>query len=122
MAASSILVVDDDRDTCAGMSDVIADLGYQVDVAYDGLAALERCRRQAYALALLDYKMPGMNGVELYRRLKQLRLETVGVLVTAFAASDTIYDAIEAGMRQVLPKPVDFGRLLPIIEEVAGTA
>jgi two-component system, NtrC family, response regulator HydG len=122
MAASSILVVDDDPDTCACMSDVITDLGYQVDVAYDGPAALDLLKRQSYRLALLDYKMPGMNGVELYRHLKQERAETVGILVTAFAVSDTINDAIEAGIRQVIPKPVDFGHLIPIIQEVAGKA
>lgn len=56
MAAASVLVVDDDRDICACMSDVIVDLGYQVDVAYHGLAALEFLKRQSYGLALLDYK------------------------------------------------------------------
>lgn len=122
MAASSILVVDDDQDTCACMSDIIADLGYQVDVAHHGLAALELFKRQSYGLALLDYKMPGMNGVELYRHLKQERAETVGILVTAFAARDTINEATEAGIRQVIPKPVDFGHLIPIIKEVAGKA
>ena len=120
MAASSILVVDDDRDTCASMSDIIADLGYQVDVAHDGPAALELFKRQSYRLALLDFNMPGMTGVDVYRRLKQEGAETVGILVTAFAASETIKDALEAGIRQVMPKPVDFGRLVPIIKEVAG--
>jgi two-component system response regulator HydG len=122
MAAASILVVDDDQDSCASMSDVIADLGYQVDVAYDGVAALELVKRQTYGLALLDYKMPGMNGVELYRHLKQKGAKTVGILVTAFAAGDMIDDALGAGIRKVIPKPVDFGNLIPIINEVAGNA
>ena len=92
-----------------------------MDVAYDGPAALELSKRHGYGLALLDYKMPGMDGVELYGHLKRVRAETVGVLVTAFAADATLRAAAEAGIRQVLPKPVDFGRLIPLIEEVAGT-
>ena len=60
MAASAILLVDDDQDTCASLSDIISDLGYQVDVAYDGPAALKLSQRQPYGLALLDYKLPGM--------------------------------------------------------------
>jgi CheY-like chemotaxis protein len=120
MAASSILLVDDDQDSCASMSDVISDLGYLVDVAYDGPTALELSRRNPYPLALLDYKMPGMNGVELYGHLKQQRADTVGVLVTAFAGHGTTEAALGAGMRHVLPKPVDFDRLIPIIEEVVG--
>jgi two-component system, NtrC family, response regulator HydG len=121
MAASAILLVDDDQDTCASLSDIISDLGYRVDVAYDGLAALELSRRHPYGLAVLDYKMPGMDGVELYRHIKRLRADTVGVLVTAFAADDTTHSAAGAGIRRVLPKPVDFGHLIPLIEEVAGT-
>ncbi len=45
----------------------------------------------------------------------------MGVLVTAFAADATVEAASRAGIRRVLPKPVDFGRLIPLIEEVAGT-
>jgi CheY-like chemotaxis protein len=122
MVASAILVVDDDQDTCASLSDIIiTDLGYRVDVAYDGPAALDLSRRQPYGLAVLDYKMPGMDGVELYGHLKRVRADTVGVLVTAYAADATLQAASEAGIRRVLPKPVDFGRLISLIEEVAGT-
>jgi hypothetical protein len=46
----------------------------------------------------------------------------VGALVTAYAAEDTIQAAHQSGIRQVLRKPVDFGRPIPLIEEVAGTA
>jgi CheY-like chemotaxis protein len=92
-----------------------------VDVAYDGPGALELSRRHPYGLALLDFKLPGMDGVELYGHLKQVRADTVGVLVTGFAAHDTVRAAIGAGIRRVLPKPVDFGHLLPLIQDVAGT-
>jgi DNA-binding response OmpR family regulator len=122
MAASAILLVDDEPDCCASLSDILSDLGYQVDVAYDGPAALELSRRRPYGLAVLDYKMPGMDGVELYVHLKEVQADTVGLLVTAFGADATVRAAAEAGFRRVLPKPVDFGRLLPLIEEVAGTA
>ncbi len=121
MVATSILVVDDDRETCISMSDILTDLGYKVDTATDGFAALELSGRSLYRLALLDYKMPGMDGVELYRYLKQAQAETVGVLVTGFAADTTVQEAIRAGFRHVLPKPVDFGQLIPLVEEVAGT-
>ena len=63
MAATNILVVDDDQDTCASLSDILLDLGYTVDTANDGLAALELSQRNLYRLALLDYKMPGMDGL-----------------------------------------------------------
>ena len=102
------------------MADILSDLGYAVDSAYDGPAALELTRQTPYGLALLDYKLPGMNGVEVYRHMKRLRAATVGVLVTAFAEERTFAEAIGEGIRQVLPKPVDFGYLIPLIEEVVG--
>ena len=96
MAASAILVVDDDRDTCGSLSGIIADLGYRVDVAYDSPAALELSNHHAYGLVLLDYKLPGTDGVELYRHIKRGRADTVGVLVTACAAHDTVQAADRA--------------------------
>jgi len=92
-----------------------------VDVAYDGPAARILSRRHPYGLALLDYKMQGMDGVELCGHLKRVHADTVGVLVTAFAAAATVHAASRAGIRQVLSKRVEFGRLIPLIEEVAGT-
>jgi CheY-like chemotaxis protein len=120
MAASPILVVDDDRDACASLSDVLADFGYRVDVAHGGVAALELVPAGGYGLALLDYKMPDMNGVELYRRICQTSSGVVGILVTAYAGGDTEEDALAAGVRKVIPKPVDLGRLLPLVEEAVG--
>ena len=122
MAAAHILCVDDDPDTCASMSDILTDLGYGVSVAHDGHAALHLVQERTYGLALLDYRMPDMDGLELYRRIRRLRPSVVGVCVTAFAAGDVMAEAKEVGVRAILPKPVDFGRLLPLVEEVVGGA
>ena len=121
MAASALLRVDDDHDPCAILSDILLDLGYRVDGAYDGPPPLERSRRHPYGLALLDYKMPGMDDLELYGHRKQVRADTLGVLVTGFAADATIQEANQAGIRPILPKPMDFGHLIPFIEKVVGT-
>jgi DNA-binding response OmpR family regulator len=119
-AKTSILVVDDDVDTCRNLSDILTDLGYRVDTAHDGLAALELVRRNAYDVALLDYKMPGMDGLTLYREIKRLRAGTVAIVVTAYAGGTTAEEALGAGAWQVLAKPVDFPRLLGLVGEVAG--
>jgi len=74
-----------------------------------------------YGLALLDDKRPGRDDLELDGHRKQVRADTVGVLVTAFAANATIQEANQAGIRPILPKPVDFGHRIPLIEKVAGT-
>jgi CheY-like chemotaxis protein len=120
MAAISILVVDDDRDTCASLSDILSDLGYTVDTANDGLSALQLVERNLYRLALLDYKMPGMDGLELCRRLRAVWPAVEVALVTGWATATTIAAAVEAGVSRVVPKPVDFGVLIPLVEEVVG--
>jgi DNA-binding NtrC family response regulator len=112
-----ILVVDDEVDTCRNLSDILTDLGYQVDMAYDGLSALELVRRHAYDVALLDMKMPGMDGLELFHHIRKLNSGTVGIIVTAYAGTDTTERALAAGAWQVLAKPVDFPRLLALVEE-----
>jgi CheY-like chemotaxis protein len=114
---ASILVVDDEEDTCRNLSDILTDLGYQVDVAHDGPSALELVRRKPYDLALLDLKMPGMDGLTLYREIKKLRADTVALVVTAYASSAIAEAALTAGAWQVLPKPVDLPRLMGLVDE-----
>jgi two-component system, NtrC family, response regulator HydG len=113
--ASSILVVDDEEDTCHNLSDILTDLGYHVDIAHDGPSALELVRKRPYDVALLDYKMPGMDGLTLYREIKKLRAGTVAIVVTAYAGGNTAEEALAAGAWQVVPKPVDFRRLLGLV-------
>jgi CheY-like chemotaxis protein len=118
--AASILVVDDDVDTCHNLADILSDMGHQVEVAHSGPAALEMVRRKPYDIALLDLKMPGMDGLTLYRELRRLRADTVAIVVTAYAGGDSAAEALAAGAWQVLAKPVDFRRLLPLVDEAAS--
>src|SRR5271157_5148783 len=119
-ALPAILVVDDEVDTCQNLQDILTDLGYRVDTAYDGPAALELVRRSAYDVALLDYRMPGMDGLTLYREIKKLRAGTVAIVVTAYAGGRTTEEAQHAGAWQVLPKPVELRKLLGLVEQAVG--
>jgi CheY-like chemotaxis protein len=119
-AHPAILVVDDDVDTCRNLADILTDLGYQVDTAHDGPSALELVQQRHYDVALLDYKMPGMDGLTLYREIKKLRAGTVAIVVTAYAGSSTAEEALQAGAWQVLSKPVDFPKLLGLVNEALG--
>lgn len=116
----SILIVDDEVDTCRNLSDILTDLGYRVDVAHDGTSGLEMVRQKMYDVALLDLKMPGMDGLTLYRRIKELRAGTVAIIVTAYASSETATEALDAGAWQVLSKPVDIPHLMQQVDEAAG--
>jgi len=112
---ASVLVVDDEIDTCRNMEDILTEMGYRVAIASDGPAALELIRKTHFDIALLDLKMPGMDGLTLYRAIKKLRAGTVAVIVTGYAGNDVTAAALLEGAVGVLPKPVDFGHLMGVI-------
>lgn len=112
----SILVVDDEVDICNNMEDIFTDLGYRVGTATSGPDALALLRREPYDVALLDLKMPGMDGLTLYREIKKLRSGTAAFLVTAFASTAAHDAATAIGILQILPKPVEFSKLLGLVD------
>ena len=112
-----IRIVDDDEDTRAVLADILSDLGYSVDTASNGHSALERARERPYRLALLDYRMPDLTGVDLFRRLRELCGGMEGVLISAFLTPEATAEAFSAGIRHVLHKPLDVPRLVPLVEE-----
>ena len=117
-----VLIVDDEADTCANLSDIFSDLGFYVDTAHDGQSALKLVETQPfYDIVLLDLRMPGMDGLELYRRIKQTSAGTVALIVTAYASSGTAKSAIAAGARRVLSKPVDIALLLNLVQKSLET-
>jgi CheY-like chemotaxis protein len=112
-----VLVVDDEIDICNNMADILGDLGMSVDTAQRGEAALEMIARRPYDIVLLDLKMPGMDGLELSRRIRQLRPGTVAIIVSAYANRLTHDEARGVGAWRVLPKPIELPRLLAIVDE-----
>jgi DNA-binding response OmpR family regulator len=115
-----ILFVDDDPDACNIVATLLRAWHYDVDTARDGETALKLVDDKDYALALIDYRLPGINGVELFRRMRHRRPNVVGIFLTGFTTIDVVYPAIESGILRVLTKPVDFAELRPIIEEYVG--
>lgn len=115
MNDNRLLIVDDDEDTCSNLSDILTDCGYSVDVAYRGQAGLDLLKQHPYRLALLDYKLPCMTGVELFSRMRQLHRGIEGLLVTAFCTVKTTKEALDGGLQQVVDKPVDIPRLVSLI-------
>src|SRR5262245_31594216 len=118
-----ILIVDDNPDACEMAAKMINRSGdYQAEIAHDVFTALEMVRNHPYALAIIDYRMPGMNGVELFRKMREIRPDIKGIFLTGFTTIDVVFPAIDAGILRVLAKPIDFDELMPVIEQYSGTA
>lgn len=120
MERPAILVVDDEEDICANMEDILSEFGYEVVTANNGEDAIESARARFFDLALLDLKMPGMDGLTLFHELQRISPDTDTLLVTAYATDETARKALEAGVLQVVPKPVDISELLQCIGDVVS--
>jgi DNA-binding NtrC family response regulator len=115
-----ILVVDDDPDAGTMMAKLFSAFGYEAHVAQNGPAALALIQERQFGIAIIDYRMPGMNGVELFRRMRDMRPDLAAIFLTGYTTIDVVYPAIEAGILRVLSKPADFQELIPIINEHLG--
>jgi DNA-binding response OmpR family regulator len=122
MSTPRILIVDDDTSLCLVVEKLLADEGYQVHTATDTAVAMELIAHNHYDLLVLDYLMPGMNGVEIFRHARELQPEVAGVFLTAHTTIDTVFPAIDAGVERVLAKPVDARELLPVVRQLVGEA
>jgi CheY-like chemotaxis protein len=119
--ARSILVVDDDADTRSNLADLFIEFGYRIATAEAGHIAVKQAGRQRYDVALLDLRMPGMDGLTLCRCLKQMQPALVAMIVTAYSAG-LEEEARAAGAQRVLSKPIDFPGLLTLVENALTQA
>jgi CheY-like chemotaxis protein len=113
----NILVVDDDNNTRNYVAKILSMKEWQVDTAGDGPNALQLVRGKKYDAVVLDFRMPGMDGAELCRRIRKLQPNVHGVFLTGFANINTVFPAIQAGGERVLAKPVNPKELIQVLEE-----
>jgi DNA-binding response OmpR family regulator len=109
------LVVDDNRALAEDLGEILSAEGYEVHVFDDPLRVLAECDDLAFDVALLDVRMPRMDGVSLHRRLMEQHPHALFVLMTAYTEDDRIAQALSAGVRTVLSKPVVLPELLRVI-------
>lgn len=116
-----ILCVDDEADALANLRELLELLGYRVDVASCGRDALKLASIHAYDIALIDFRMPEMNGLVLASELKSISPYMITLLVTAYINAEQ-ENEVGAGrqVRGVINKPLDINRLAKILGEVEG--
>jgi two-component system response regulator PilR (NtrC family) len=110
-AQARVLVVDDERSMRELLSIVLRREGYDVTLAENGRAALDRIESGRYDLLISDIKMPDMSGVDVLRAAKRIDTDIVGIMITAFASADTAIEAMRLGAHDYLSKPFDVDEL-----------
>ena len=120
VAGVKVLVADDNRDAADSLQRILSLYGYQVEVAYDGTAAIRLDGDFHPMVAVLDIGMPGANGFEVARSIRESRGEGVTLIaLTGWGQEGDRRRAMEAGFDYHLTKPVDPGALNDLLVEVA---
>jgi DNA-binding NtrC family response regulator len=115
MNRNRVLVVDDDSSLRQVMKMQLEEAGYEVDVAADGAKALATIEEQQPKLVITDLRMPGMDGMELLRRVREGHLETTVIIITAFASIESAVAALKVGAYDYVTKPIDYDALVTVV-------
>jgi DNA-binding response OmpR family regulator len=113
----TILVVDDDKSILRTFTRILQKSGYEIDVAETGKEAIEKADNHHYDLALVDIRLPDMDGTELLAKLKVQLQNTVKIMITGFPSLETGVKALDEGADAYLVKPVKPQELLALLEE-----
>jgi DNA-binding NtrC family response regulator len=105
--ATRIMVVDDEEAICEAFKGWFVKDGHQVETALSGAEALKRVQDAPSEIYLVDIKMPGMDGIELLSRLKELQPDAVVIMMTAHGSIETAVEAMKRGAMDYLCKPFD---------------
>ncbi len=112
-----ILVVDDERSIREMLAIVLRREGYEVLLAENGRSAIDTLEREPVDLLISDIKMPDLSGVEVLRAAKQIDRDILGIMITAFASTDTAVEAMRLGACDYLSKPFDIDLLKMKVRE-----
>ncbi|MBI5203305.1 MAG: response regulator [Nitrospirae bacterium] len=113
-----ILIVDDDAELRANLSEILRGAGYYTDEAASGKEAIEKITSKDFDIALLDLMMPKMSGIETLTELKKITPKTKVIMITAFATVENAVDAIKRGASDYISKPFRIEELLTTIRRV----
>jgi DNA-binding response OmpR family regulator len=112
-----ILVVDDDETIRTTMKVILQDEGYEVDLAATGKEAIQRTQEKNYNIALLDIRLPDMEGIELLKLLKDGVPRTRKIMVTGYPSMQNAISALNKNADAYLLKPVDVEKLLATVKQ-----
>src|SRR5215208_4462218 len=109
--AAKILIADDEQAITTGLSAILADEGYHVDIVGDGQKALERLSADGYGIVLADLRMPKIDGMTLLKELKAKQLPTEFIMITGQGSVDVAIESMRQGAADFIEKPLNSERL-----------
>jgi len=114
-----VLVVDDERKVCQFLLEMFTRVGFDVHTVNNGASALDLAKKDNYAVAMVDLKMPGLTGIETIQGLKEIAPDLEVIIYTGFPSLDTSIDAIHHQVFDYITKPADRDTLVRAVEHAA---
>ena len=114
-----VLLVDDDETFRRVFGGALAEDGFVVDMVADGIEALERMNRRTFDLALVDLRMPRMDGLSLLQELERRHPATVPVVLTGFGSVSSAVEAVKSGAFDVIPKSAPTEQVFAVLRRAA---
>ena len=111
-----ILIIDDERSIRNSLKEILADEGYDVDVAENGAQGCAMVEKEKYSVIFCDIKMPEMDGMEVLDRLTQMGIDAAVIMISGHGDIDTAVDCIKRGAFDFIQKPLDLNRILITIK------
>jgi len=108
----NILIVDDEKDLCWGVQRALENEGYKAEYVLNGEDALEKVKKKNYHLVILDYKLPGIDGLETLQKIKETSRSTGVIFITAHGDQDLALKSIELGADEYIHKPFNIKNML----------
>ena len=111
-----ILIIDDERSIRNSLKEILADEGYDVDVAENGAQGCAMVEKEKYSVIFCDIKMPEMDGMEVLDRFAQMGIDAAVVMISGHGDIDTAVECIKKGAFDFIQKPLDLNRILITIK------
>ena len=119
MQKLSILVIEDGKSQREMLRDFLKDEGYEVLEAENGEKALKKIKENYLDLLLLDYRMPGIDGMKVLEKVKRINPEIDVIMMTAYGTIETAVNAMKAGASDYITKPIELQELLILIDRIS---
>lgn len=114
---AKIIIIDDDETIRKSIAGVLKAAGYSVDTAQNGKEAIERANSNFYNLALIDIRLPDMEGIQLLTAMKETTPKMIKIMLTGYPSMQNAIDAVNKGADGYVVKPVKMDDLLRVVKE-----
>lgn len=114
----SILIVDDELSMRTTLAESLADDGYAVETAEDGVDALKKFEKNAFEAVISDVRLPGMSGIDVLREIKKISVETPVIIITGYGTVNTAVEAMKEGATDFVMKPFSLDHIEMILKNV----